>query len=317
MDFKTKIKNSTILREGIIPKGVDVKKKKNRIISIIISFILIAYSLIMTYLKYDKVKETLFNEVLTLDELILIISIVAIIIKAIVTIFQAFMKKSIYALNHFKLYKAIDLIANFDLLILFACNMYNYGTLLDIKNRWTDPSLMNNIKALFLADFKTALLFFVTIIINVPTVLKFLKFSFTRGIFLYLSALLVALSPLFIIIYLNKYESIFYEFEDFDNDYYTARERKITLKHNKARTFFIKFLVLASIFGIAYFISYYFIINLMTANDKSYTWMISFLILGYFGNVLFFFNALINGFKNHQRDLLNKSLAFNNKKGQN
>ena len=112
MKFKDKVANSLVLKEGQKRKSRKVKTKKGRTLGIIITFSTIAYLIFINILKFYKVdKSTFFDSEITNDEILLYVAFATIILKIVFSSILAFLKKSIYSLNHYKLYNVIDILS--------------------------------------------------------------------------------------------------------------------------------------------------------------------------------------------------------------
>lgn len=250
MTFEEKLKHSDIISSGYLEKGKDVKTTKSRIIGILLTLIIATYTVFTTIRKYQTVSET--SGIGIQDQALLILSFVVIFLKVIFSFILAFYKKSIYALNHDRSYSAIQVASNIILLILFIINMYNYSVMLDLSHNW-DPSLdpLANLKELSLKDKNSTFFFIVTIVINVPLILKVILFSFKHGGIFYLSFIMIPLFIIFFFKFIRNTKDEFFEFQNVsthEDKYYLVNKRKINMKNYIRDEKLEKFFTLAVIF---------------------------------------------------------------------
>ncbi|MBR6071416.1 MAG: hypothetical protein IKP77_01120 [Acholeplasmatales bacterium] len=228
MTFEEKIKCSRVVAEGVQKKGYKIKTRKSRWLGIVFSLLIIAYTLTTTILK---IKKTDLSSAPLIDQVVIVVSFVAIILKVIFSFTLSIIKKSVYSMNHLGTYNIIEALSNINLGVIFAANFYNYYTLLNIYELWDSKiAFIDNVRLLFLEDGFKTFLFIVTILINVPLIVKLLLFSLGNGLILYLGIVLIPFSP-FIFTYIIKDNNrLFYEFEDYDKDYYIVRRRYVEKK---------------------------------------------------------------------------------------
>lgn len=307
MTFDEKVKNSYIELEAIHEKGKSIKSKKSRWIGILFSAIIIAYTLIATILKIRKIdKDAFMDSVATVDELLIILSFVVIFNKIVFSIILAFIKKSIFAMNHFTAYRIIDTLANLNLLGLFVINIYNYLSLMEAFYYWkTYPEFYGNFYTVFLSDWTRIISFVATIVINIPVFFKFIKFSLTNGIALYISVILIPFTPFTLLSYIRKNNRVFYEFVDYDEDYYVIRKRVINLINYGLKKGLYK-LLFVSLIGVVCFVSMLLVyqkpLSTMDGRDfMSYGFMFI-LFFCYIVNVLYYYNNLASRTFRRQRN---------------
>lgn len=311
MTFEEKVKNSNVVAEGVLKKGRKVKTKKSRWIGIAFSLAIVAYTLVSTILKMQKLnKDEFYDSFMTIDELLIIISFVAILFKVIFSIIMAFVKKSIYSMNHLGTYGILDALSNIDLILLFGINFYNYYTLLDLGDLW-DSGLpfSENFHNMFLSDAMKTTGFVVTLIINIPVLFKFLKFSLTNGLIIYISIALIPFAPIMLYSYLKNNNRIFYEFEDYDDKYYIVRKRCITKRFYGFEKFLIKIILVCIIAALLFVMSmsvYSKPLNLMTSDDFYRYCLPYILIFGYIIALIYLFGAKVNKYLSTQ----NKELKY-------
>ncbi|MBR6072265.1 MAG: hypothetical protein IKP77_05485 [Acholeplasmatales bacterium] len=313
MTFEEKIKNSDVIAEGVLKKGSKVKTKKSRWIGIIFSLAIIVYTLVSTILKMKKLdQEQFYDSVMTIDELLIVISFVAIFFKIIFSIVMAFVKKSIYSMNHLGTYGLLDALSNIDLIILFGINFYNYYTLLDLGDLW-DSSLpfSENFHNMFLSNSWKTTSFVITLIINVPVLFKFLKFSLSNGLIIYISVALIPFAPFLLYGYLKKNNRVFYEFEDYDDKYYIVRKRCITKKFYGFERFIIKLLIVCIIAALLFTMSMFAYnkpLNVMTREDFYRYCLPYILIFGYIIALIYLFGSKVDKHLSEQNKELKCSI---------
>lgn len=295
MTFEEKLKHSTIVGSGYLEKGKDVKTTKSRIIGLLLTLVIAAYTVYSTIKKYQTV-ELASDTVNIADQALLIVSLIAVGLKVIFSIILASYKKSIYALNHDQTIRAIQTASNIVLLLLFIINMHNYYVILDIGNNWDVTKNPNdNLNALSLKDKDSTFFFVVTLAINVPLLLKVILFSFKHGGIFWLSFILVFLFPIFILKFIKNTKDVFYEFQNVSghNDkYYLVNKRKIDIKHYIRDTKFEKFFTIAVIFIIIYVALKFCLLNL---GLEDYIFIPIFLATaGFISNLIYFFDLRMN-----------------------
>lgn len=228
MTFEEKIKHSRVVTEGVQKKGYKIKTRKSRWIGIVFSLAIIAYTLMSTILKINK---TDVASAPLYEQIIIVVTFIAIVLKVIFSFTLSIIKKSVYAMNHLGTYSIIEALSNINLGIILAINFYNYYTLLNIHDLWdSKKAVVDNIRLLFLEDGFKTFLFIATLVINVPLVIKLILFSLGNGLILYLAIVLIPFSPFLFISIIKNNNRIFYEFEDYDKDYYIVRRRYVTKK---------------------------------------------------------------------------------------
>lgn len=255
MTFQEKIKNSTIIDERLQKKNRRIKDKKSRLKSILLTAIIVVYTLIITITKIMKLnKEEFFNNFGT-DELLILLSFVLLTFKIIFSIIISCTKKSLFQLNHLTFYSIVDACNVLVLAGLFFINIYNYSSILDLSTNWkNNNTFMQNITNLMLKDFFHSCLFYMTIIINIPVLFKFFIFSVTNGAILYISFITAVLSPIMVLCYLKRTNRIFFEYTEYDNKYYLIRRRYINKFGYGFSRFIVKLVIVAVIFTINYFL---------------------------------------------------------------
>ena len=292
MTFEEKIKNSEVLEEGYIEKGKEVKNLKSRLISLLLAVVLAAYTIYTNMKKYDVINNRVYEGNYQLDTVLLIVSFVALTIKVFFTVILAFLKKSIYAMNHYKTYRAIEILSSLVLIIIFSINMYNYITILDLKNNW-DYALdfKDNLQKLSMYDKNSTFFFIVTIVINVPLLFKTIIFSFKNGGIFYLSFIIVFLFPIFLIKFINNTKDIFYEFKDSKEHkkYYLMKKRKMTIPHYIRDVKLEKFFSMVVVFVLILVPT-----RMATMAIEGYSWLVVFGIFGFVSNLVYFFDLRIN-----------------------
>ena len=78
MTFKEKINNSVILDERLQRRNNRIKDKKSRLKSVILTLIIVAYTLLITITKIMKLNKVDFFSNFGLDELLILLSFVLI-----------------------------------------------------------------------------------------------------------------------------------------------------------------------------------------------------------------------------------------------
>ena len=107
MTFEEKLKHSDIISSGYLEKGKDVKTTKSRIIGILLTLIIAAYTVFTTIRKYQTVSET--SGIGIQDQALLILSFVVIFLKVISSIVFLFFISIIIG-NEFTLYDKIFIV---------------------------------------------------------------------------------------------------------------------------------------------------------------------------------------------------------------
>ena len=298
MSFEDKVASAEVVKEGYMPKGDIVKTKGQRIKGILISFLVAAYVIALTILKLKKMDFDMdFNAKMIADKIVIILSFTSAALKIIFSIILAFLNKSVYSLNHYKTYKILEVLANLNLLVVFFVSFYNYTTLLMLET---------GVNSIFTKEFyrkvfqdqettKNVIMLALTIIINVPLLLKFISFSLKTGGKLYISAFLTPFAPIFILKYLSKENRTFYQFESYDDKKYIIREMRITTKGYGVMIFFRKLISLVLLFGLTFLVTYLIYKNLYTTFDQKTKWYIFFSIYGSYGfmvNVIYFYSNI-------------------------
>lgn len=269
MTFREKIINSTIIDERLQRKSNRIKDKKARLKSVLLTLIIVAYTLIITITKIMKLDKQEFFSNFGTDELLILLSFVLIGFKIVFSCIISFTKKSLFQLNHLTFYSIVDACNVLVLVGLFAINIYNYSTILDLGNNWnSNNTFWQNIGNLILKDFFHSMLFYMTIIINIPALFKFLIFSITNGAILYVSLVTALLAPIMVLFYLKRTNRLFFEYTDYDNRYYLIRRRYINKRGYGFSKFCIKVLVISIIFFIN-FLFFRILFNSMFVIDNS------------------------------------------------
>ncbi|MBQ9449619.1 MAG: hypothetical protein IJU60_07090 [Acholeplasmatales bacterium] len=236
MTFNDKVKCSDIVATSYIRKGNAYKPPKKRVISIIFALILALYTILMCYLGYEKHKTQYAEFVDAFYLFMLIAPVFLAIIKVVFSIIFAFIKNSIYSINHEQLYKFLHMLSDVDMLLILVFNIFNYYFFAghDVNLYWDkSASFFTNIGNLLSKDNRDLFAFLLTIIINLPIVFHAIGFTFRNGGILYLSIFISPIWPIFFFKYLHNTRKDFYEYKSYNEDYYEVNYRMINKKHYK------------------------------------------------------------------------------------
>ena len=297
MTFKRKIECSEVLAASFKKKSKKIKGKKNRLFGIIISLAMILYLAITTIIRYHGIdKTTFFDSNVTKEEIILYISFTTIILKIIFSFINAFLNKSIFSLNHYKIYTAIDVVSSFDLFVILILNLYNGYYLLDLDSFWHEGVVLSEIiDYLFKSDIKRTLLLVATFLINIPVLIKLITYIIKYWIVIAASILSI---PVFIFLtfyYLVFENSIFYEYSDYSEDYYVIKKRQI-FKIGYDWSTFMKRLVLVLIIALPVYLLWLLMVEaeMITIVDEKYALFIGIIPVAFLLNLVFYSRVLSN-----------------------
>ena len=313
MTFENKIKHSVIMNQGLQKKGKKIKTGKKRLLSLLLSLALVLYTVYTLVLKINKLRS---DDLFTTSEItVVVLTVIVLSFKVLYGIINSFMKNTLYMMNHYGKYYILSMLSNLNLLFLFILNMYNYITVLDLINLWNhDISFLENFKFFFANDFKDTLFFIVTIVINLPVLLKFLGYTLKHYIFIYLSFPTLPAAPILFILFLTKYNDVFYEYENYDEEYYLVRKRKIKKTFYGFSCFIKKLIYMAILYGIITFITFAFISNTMTSGSTTPFpfYLISLFPFAYFVNLSFFSKVFISiAIEKFQKKTIKDSIDVN------
>lgn len=294
MTFKEKINNSEIIDERLQLKNRRIMDKKSRLKSVLLTLIIVAYTLIINITKIMKLDKQEFFSNFDTDEFLILLSFVLLGFKIIFSCIKSFTKKSLFQLNHITAYTIIDACNMLILVGLFAINIYNYSTILDLGNNWDgDNTFWQNIGNLILKDFFHSMLFYMTIIINIPVLFKFIIFSITNGAILYISFVTAVVAPIMVICYLKRTNRIFFEYCDYDNKYYLIRKRYINKFGYGFKRFCIKLIIISAIFWLNFGL-FSLAFNSMASTNESITivkYIMPTYITGYLVSLLYLYKS--------------------------
>lgn len=297
MTFKRKIECSEVLAASFKKKSKKIKGKKNRLFGIIVSLAMILYLAITTFIKYKDIdKTTFFDSNFTKEEIILYISFVAIILKIIFSFINAFLKKSIFSLNHYIVYTTIDVLSSIDLFVILALNLYNGYYLLDIGSFWQDVIVLSDlIEYLFKSDIKRTLLLLATVIINIPVVIKLITYILRYWIVIFTSAISLPAFPILTFYYLIFDNNVFYEYSDYSEDYYVIKKRLI-INIGYDWSTFMKRLAIILMVSLPTYLLWLLMeeAEMLTFIDEKYVLLVGIIPVGFLLNLVFYSKKLSN-----------------------
>ena len=208
-------------------------------------------------IKFENIdKNAFFDSNITEDELVLYISFIAIGLKILFSIINVFLKKSYFLLNHYKLFTTIDILSNFVVLTILIINIYNYVTIVDLFEVWdNDYSFIENIKELVIEDSNKTLLFFATILINIPAIIKFAIYFTRYFVIIAGSYVFIPATLLIVYKYISSESGYFYEYKDYNSQFFIIRLRLIDDKDYKRSIILSRVLKVLIVGGIIYLLA--------------------------------------------------------------
>lgn len=313
MTFAKKIENSIVINDTLRKKAKFIKSKKRRIFGIILTAMIIIYLLVTNMIKFKGVdKSTFFDNDVTKDEMILYISFVAVILKILFSIINSFFKKSLFFLNHYKIYTLFDILSNIDLLVILAINIYNYVIIFNSYNIWDRQlPLAENLKALFSQNPFRLVLFFATIVINVPAIINFISYHLRYYVVFVASFFIAFGAPTFFMRFIRMDNDIFYQCAEYDDENIIVLTRKINIKNYNRNIALLKILLVIIVCGLVYITTYFIFPLLYPKVEEFYIFN---LVAGWFMlysiNVIYFFRIITNRALTKTKRIANNNTVY-------
>ena len=251
MNYKDRIENSDIILSGLKSKDITIKSTKARVVGIIFSVLLIVFTIISVVVKIPKIEKTAVeSSELSFDELVIVISILAISSKIILSVIMAYIKRSLFKLNHMKAFDLVEILLHLNLAFIIFANIYNYYTIVEINKLWEGAgSFADNFKEIFLKTPTNMLIIIGILLIDLPAFLIFMFHVLKNSFTFFMSIVLTIIFPVTLVLYLLKNNRIFYEYVDYNQDYYQINKRYIKKENYGMLVYIRKIIVLIALAG--------------------------------------------------------------------